>query len=747
MNRGVLLVVAGICLSVFAGVGFHIHNAYRNELHYWRNRQASIMADRARSVERWLSHEASLARAVAYTPILRSGILSGAAGREPVRELLDRIERHFPGGILCLNLPGGERMSSRRSNKHVCPAAGAQVIGVLDDVTLRLQGTTPSDTLVGFSVEPRLGPGGRQRARLTRWVSINETLLPELAAEDVPSRTGETMLVFREEGGDLVYLNTARGRLPTAPHLRWPKHAQFIAASEAVDGRRTFGTFQDYRGHETLATTGRVDSIGWGLVRKIDREEALAGFRREAGLELAASAFLVSALCGLLWAFWQRRRFAWLTERLADAARISRLNRVLAVLSGVNEVIVRERKRPELLDAICRTAVEQGGFPLVWVGFLGGADGRLIPEAWAGPAAGHGIRPKTDFRPFVTDEPCVCRDLSSWGPCPPGGAGMRSCGVFPLAMGGRKAGAVIFYSSIPDFFDKEEVRLLEQLSRDLSYALENIETEAQAARTAAELEVQRERLDTVTMNLGIGLAIISRDLRVVWANDVMRRLEGDLMDRLCQPGDDRGPGEELACAAEKVFAGAERVEVERMGLGPDGTPRWTQVIASPLKGPGGEVSAVLQAVVPITERKLLEEQLRQSQKLEAVGRIAGGMAHDFNNILTAIMGYAELIEAGAGTEPKRREYAGQIVRSASVAAALTGQLLAFSRRQVMSLRVIDLNDAVLEAGDMLRRLLGEKVRLVTKLETSLGLVKADPVQLEQILVNLAVNARDAMPQG
>ncbi len=149
----------------------------------------------------------------------------------------------------------------------------------------------------------------------------------------------------------------------------------------------------------------------------------------------------------------------------------------------------------------------------------------------------------------------------------------------------------------------------------------------------------------------------------------------------------------------------------------------------------------------MTEHKRLEQQLRHAQKMEAVGRLAGGVAHDFNNILTAIRGHAELLlqtlEKGA---PQRRQ-AEQIHRSVLRAAALTGQLLAFSRKQALQPRTLDLNVLVANLTAMLSRLIGEDVELTTELQPGIGSVRADPGQIEQVLVNLVVNARDAMPEG
>ncbi|MBI4563727.1 MAG: response regulator [Planctomycetes bacterium] len=142
-----------------------------------------------------------------------------------------------------------------------------------------------------------------------------------------------------------------------------------------------------------------------------------------------------------------------------------------------------------------------------------------------------------------------------------------------------------------------------------------------------------------------------------------------------------------------------------------------------------------------------EEQLRQAQKIEAIGRLAGGVAHDFNNLLTAILGYAELAKARLDEQNPLFHDIDEIQKAGQRAASLTHQLLAFGRKQVLQPRILDLNDLVVNIEKMLRRVIGEDINLITRLHAGLGRVKADPGQIEQILLNLAVNSRDAMPHG
>ncbi|HYH01000.1 MAG TPA: PAS domain S-box protein [Terriglobales bacterium] len=162
---------------------------------------------------------------------------------------------------------------------------------------------------------------------------------------------------------------------------------------------------------------------------------------------------------------------------------------------------------------------------------------------------------------------------------------------------------------------------------------------------------------------------------------------------------------------------------------------------------GGEVVGRVFSYRDITRRTQLEEQLRHAQKMEAIGQLAGGIAHDFNNLLNVIVGYTALIQARAGNDLGLLEHAGQVMKAADRATALTRQLLVFSRKQVLQTQVLDLNKVVSDLTKMLPRVLGEDISLSVRLGAELGSVKADPGQIEQVLMNLCINARDAMPNG
>jgi PAS domain S-box-containing protein len=161
----------------------------------------------------------------------------------------------------------------------------------------------------------------------------------------------------------------------------------------------------------------------------------------------------------------------------------------------------------------------------------------------------------------------------------------------------------------------------------------------------------------------------------------------------------------------------------------------------------GELSEIHGYLFDNSARRQLEEQLRQSQKMDAVGRLAGGIAHDFNNLLTAVIGYSQLLESRLGPESPLLKELGEIKKAGERAASLTRQLLAFGRKRTMQLKTFNVNSTIADMSKLLRRLISEDIELVLRLDPNLGLIRADPGQIEQVIINLAVNAREAMPAG
>jgi PAS domain S-box-containing protein len=248
------------------------------------------------------------------------------------------------------------------------------------------------------------------------------------------------------------------------------------------------------------------------------------------------------------------------------------------------------------------------------------------------------------------------------------------------------------------------------------------------------------------------IAITGVDGAILYANPAFERMTGfpadelkgrSAKDVLGMGRTSHGVGRDLArtLASGRVWRG------ELIGSRKDGAVFNWQNTVTPIRDCGGAVVAFLAICQDGSARQDLEARLRQSQKMEAIGRLAGGIAHDFNNLLTVVTGYSDQLVAELNGQAPLQRAAEAIRAAASRASGLTRQLLAFSRRQMLAPRPLDVNAVVTDMDKLLRRLIGEDIRLVLNLAPGTARVKADPSQIEQVVMNLAINARDAMPGG
>ncbi len=270
------------------------------------------------------------------------------------------------------------------------------------------------------------------------------------------------------------------------------------------------------------------------------------------------------------------------------------------------------------------------------------------------------------------------------------------------------------------------------------------------AEEAIRLNEERLRLAQDAANLGVFEVEFPSGKRK-WSPEMFRIFgyasvsppsSSEEVLRMCHP-DDR-------LLLEKQYALLEagnRLHVECRIIQTGGEMRWVEISAKAIEDDAGHPIRYLGIVRDVTERHQLEAQLRQAQKMEAVGRLAGGVAHDFNNILMIITGYGDLLKEQLGSDESLRRMIEEIIGAANRAASLTHQLLAFSRKQVLMPKVLDLNDVLADIGKMLPRLIGEDIDLNMVLGNDLGRVMADSSQIQQVVMNLVVNARDAMPDG
>jgi PAS domain S-box-containing protein len=282
------------------------------------------------------------------------------------------------------------------------------------------------------------------------------------------------------------------------------------------------------------------------------------------------------------------------------------------------------------------------------------------------------------------------------------------------------------------------------LERSLRYA---------AAGWQAEeaLRESEERFRTLSASAPLGIFQTDAEGRMIYCNARCQRLTGLTSEECrdygwCQaihPEDRQAVLDEWSQGRRE---GGEFSREYRLRT-PLGVEHWVSARSAPIVCGEGHLAGHVGTLEDISARKQLEEQLRQSQKMEAIGRLAGGVAHDFNNMIGAITGYADLLLQRVGADPVLRGFLEEILKAGERASALTRQLLAFGRKSAIAPQDLDLNGVVANVYQMLRRLIGEHIELVTVPDPATTPVKADPAQIEQVLLNLAINARDAMPQG
>lgn len=269
-------------------------------------------------------------------------------------------------------------------------------------------------------------------------------------------------------------------------------------------------------------------------------------------------------------------------------------------------------------------------------------------------------------------------------------------------------------------------------------------------RLEAELRAAEERLRAIMDVAPVAIVRVDRERRVEYWNPAAERIFGWSAEEVTGRPYPLATLDEEDDSIElfrRAFGGEIMDGLDLVRRTKHGSAVEVQMWNAPVRSEGGEIGALVGVFADVTEQRSLERRLRQAGRMEAIGRLAGGIAHDFNNVMTAVQGHADLLlEALSSSDPARHDIE-EIRRNAGRATDLTRQLLAFSRRQVLQPRVLALGSVVRTLEPMLNRVLGEHIELETREEEGTGHVEADPTQLEQVVVNLAVNARDAMPDG
>ncbi len=459
-----------------------------------------------------------------------------------------------------------------------------------------------------------------------------------------------------------------------------------------------------------------------------------------------------------------------ITPRKKAEEKTRTISRLYNVLSHVNQQIVKTRDRKELLQKVCDDIVEYGMFQFAWIGITDPGAGEVVPMASSGNApdflkqftiyATNGKEGTEASKTLRGGDCIVINDIETmetqleWKDAAIH-HGFKSVAVAPIKSRNEMTGALNIYSSRSGFFDREEVNLIKEVASSISFALDSIFDEEERLKAEEALRQSEERWKFALEGSQDG----------VWDWDLVN----DTLFFSCQWKEILGySGEDvpfrIAQWRQKIHPD-DREEVTRIlqehldGDSPyyhsehrmqcrDGSYCWILDRGKVVTRNGdGTPARIIGTLSDISERKQLEEQLFQAQKMDSLGRLAGGVAHDLNNMLTPILGYAELLQSKTGDGSPYHNDLHQIQEAALRARELTQQLLAFGRKQVLELRSFDLSGIITGYEKILRRTIRENIELEIITPDEPLPIRSDMAKVGQIIVNLAINAQDAMPEG
>ena len=454
---------------------------------------------------------------------------------------------------------------------------------------------------------------------------------------------------------------------------------------------------------------------------------------------------------------------AMLSERNAKAENKSKhLNVVLRAIRKVNQLIIKEKDHRKLLKGACDNLVETRGYYNAWIALLD-ESGVLVTAAESG--LGEKFSRLLEILKRGDLMKC-CREALGRSSVLVIANPVDACDDCPLTneYGSREAMSTrleyedkvygIMTVSVPSGMatDREEQSLFEELAGDIAFALHTMEVKEGRKRSDEELKESEEIYRTLVESSTDAILMMDKERKIISCNQAFldlfgydkNEIEGRSI-RVIHKSD-----ESFHSFRDTTYPVIDRdgfIRVEWDFMRKNGTIFPVETVTSAIKSPDGPIRGYVAIIRDTTDRKKLETQLQQAQKMEAVGTLAGGVAHDFNNLLTTIIGNADLMSMNLSKDDPLCESIAMIKRAGQSAASLTRQLLAFSRKQVIQPKILDLNEVIRGTEKMLGHLIREDVEMKTSLEPTLWPVKIDPGQTEQVMVNLVVNARDAMPNG
>ena len=451
------------------------------------------------------------------------------------------------------------------------------------------------------------------------------------------------------------------------------------------------------------------------------------------------------------------------TERKRAEEELHKVNRTLRMLSDCNQTVVRAKDERSLLQDICRIIVEIGSYEMAWVGFAEQDEEKSIrPVACAGREEGYleAVRltwgdPGQDRDPIGTairtGEAIICQNLATDQAASPWRVqavkrNYQSAIAIPLEVNGHVFGALGIYAAEPEIFDPAEVNLLTELAGDLAYGIVTLRTHEERKRG----EEERMRLVTAIEQSAEAIFTVDTHWIIQYANPAFERMTGygrsEIVGRhsrvLKSDKHDKAfyTNVRQTLTAGTVWSGRHTSQRK------DGTYYQVEVTGSPVRDSSGEIINYVGIHRDITHEVRLEGELRQAQKMEAIGTLSGGIAHDFNNILAAIVGYTEMAHSKVPPGSAVRRNLEQVLKASQRATDLVKQILAFSRQREQERKPLQIGPILKEALKLLRSSLPVtiEIRHNFAVDPQAGVVMADPTQIHQVLMNLCTNSAHAM---
>ncbi len=722
-GRTSLAIIIGLTLAVLAGA----YPYYRQETAEVRGREFQALAAvgglKSGQVLRWRKERLFNAERVAASPQIRqllADVLRDPGNPGSLAALRDRLQLELtgdqyrevlmftPDGRVLTSVasaPGSSSAPVDAATQQAIAAALAGREAVLSDLYRGPDGVVQID--VAIAERDTAGP---PMAVAVLRSDAADYLFPLIQSWPTPSRSAETLLVQRA-GDDVVYLNVPRHRPGSALSQRMPMSRADSPAVQAALGRRGSFEGQSYSGAAVLADLEVVPGSPWFIVAQIDADEALAEQYYRAGeIVIIAGLFLLLAVTAIV----SRQRQVKLIGSLVESEREQReVQEAGHIGSYIFDIPSDIWTSSAVLDGIFGIDAAYPRTSEGWAALVHPFD-RDEMRAYMRGVIGEHRRFDREYRIVRADD-----GEERW----------------VLGLGDVEYGA-----------DGAPQRMVG--------AIQDI-TERRLAQ-AAKRESDARYRDMFDANPHVMWVFDAETLSFLAVNDAAVAHYGYSREEFLSMtvADIRPPGDlphlqDSIARAEKT-KGIDHIWARHRKR--DGTLIDVEITSHPAELGGRRARVV--TVYDVTERKQaeavkthLEAQLRQSQKMEAIGRLAGGIAHDFNNLLTIIMNTADFASADLKQDDPLRADLEEIHSAGQRAAALTGQLLAFSRKQVLKGDIVQLNTLIANLQPMLARVLGEDLALVVDADKDLGCVRADAGQLEQVIMNFAVNARDAMPEG